>query len=47
MWCARLYDVLDLWRERARQVTGRAIDSGHYLAEEAPDDSLRALAAFL
>jgi len=29
-------DVLSAWREEARDVTGGAIDSGHYLAEEAP-----------
>ncbi len=43
----RLYDVLGLWRERARDVTGRSIDCGHYLAEEAPADTLAALQAFL
>lgn len=30
------FDVLTLWRERASQVTGRAIACGHYIAEEAP-----------
>jgi haloacetate dehalogenase len=43
----RLYDVLGLWRERAGDVTGRSIDCGHYLAEEAPADTLAALQAFL
>ncbi len=43
----RTYDVLALWRERAGDVTGRAIDCGHYLAEEAPADTLAALNAFL
>ncbi|MEK7347043.1 MAG: alpha/beta hydrolase [Pseudomonadota bacterium] len=33
----RCFDVLGLWRERAAQVTGYALDSGHYLAEEAPE----------
>lgn len=33
----RCFDVLALWRERAAQVTGRAIDCGHYLAEEVPE----------
>lgn len=28
--------VLDLWRERASQVDGRAMPCGHYIAEEAP-----------
>jgi haloacetate dehalogenase len=43
----RLFDVLGLWRERADDVTGRSIDCGHYLAEEAPADTLAALQAFL
>ncbi len=30
------FDVLGLWRERATQVTGHALDCGHYLAEEVP-----------
>jgi len=41
------FDVLGLWRERAGDVTGRSIDCGHYLAEEAPADTLAALQAFL
>ena len=41
------FDVLALWRERAEDVTGRSIDCGHYLAEEAPADTLAALQAFL
>jgi haloacetate dehalogenase len=32
----RCFDVLGLWRERARQVTGRSLPCGHYIAEEAP-----------
>lgn len=30
------FDVPALWRERADDVSARAVDSGHYLAEEAP-----------
>jgi len=30
------FDVPALWRERADDVSACAIDSGHYLAEEAP-----------
>jgi haloacetate dehalogenase len=41
------YDVLAAWREWARDVQGRGIDCGHYLAEEAPDETLEALLAFL
>jgi haloacetate dehalogenase len=31
------YDVLDVWREQAVEVSGRALDCGHFLAEELPD----------
>lgn len=32
----RTYDVLAVWRDYAGQVTGRALDCGHFLPEEAP-----------
>ena len=32
------FDVLGLWRERATQVTGQAVASGHYIAEEIPGE---------
>lgn len=32
----RNFDVLALWRDRARQVDGRSLPCGHYIAEEAP-----------
>jgi haloacetate dehalogenase len=32
------YDVLAIWRDWAGDVRGRALDSGHYLAEEAPEE---------
>jgi haloacetate dehalogenase len=33
------FDVLAVWREKARQVEGRAIEnSGHFIAEEAPEE---------
>ncbi len=31
------FDVLELWRERAHQLSGCALPCGHYIAEEAPD----------
>jgi len=40
------YDVLGIWRDWADQVEGRSIDCGHYLAEEAPDETYAALNAF-
>ncbi|AKJ28743.1 alpha/beta fold hydrolase [Caldimonas brevitalea] len=33
----RCFDVLRLWRERADDVSGRALDCGHYIAEECPE----------
>ncbi len=32
------FDVLALWRERATQVSGQAVPSGHYIAEEIPGE---------
>ena len=51
LWGARWhledwYDVLAVWREWADDVTGRALDCGHYLAEERPDETLAELRAF-
>lgn len=40
------FDVLALWRERAREVSGRALDCGHYIAEERPDELLEEMNAF-
>ncbi|MFN8109788.1 MAG: alpha/beta hydrolase [Thermoleophilia bacterium] len=44
---ARLYDVLDTWHPVADRATGRALDSGHFLPEEAPEETLLALREFL
>lgn len=42
------YDPIAVWRQYATGgVTGRAVPSGHYLAEEAPDTVLGALENFL
>jgi len=40
------YDVLETWRERAANVTGQALDCGHFLPEEAPEETYRALHDF-
>jgi haloacetate dehalogenase len=40
------YDVLAIWRDWANHVSGRALDCGHYLAEEAPEATYSELAAF-
>ena len=41
------FKPLDEWRKVARQVEGRAIDCGHYIAEEAPGILLEQVRAFL
>ena len=41
------YDVPAIWRGYAAEVTGAAVASGHYLAEEAPDEVLAHLDRFL
>ncbi|MEZ2390657.1 alpha/beta fold hydrolase [bacterium RCC_150] len=38
---------LAIWKDWATDVRGHAIDSGHHLAEEAPDELTHALADFL
>lgn len=43
----RTYDVLATWREKAEDVRGHALPTGHYLPEEAPEETAAALAAFL
>jgi haloacetate dehalogenase len=43
----RSYDVLAVWRERAAKVSGRALPCGHFLPEEAPEETLGELLAFL
>ncbi|WP_394121797.1 alpha/beta fold hydrolase [Planococcus donghaensis] len=41
------YDVLDVWQDWADDVTGRGIDCGHYLAEEAPEETYEEIRKFL
>jgi haloacetate dehalogenase len=44
----RWYDVLEIWRQYASgPVSGGAVNSGHYLAEEAPEECLARLDGFL
>ena len=42
----RCFDVLALWREVALQASGRALDCGHYIAEERPAELLEEIHAF-
>jgi haloacetate dehalogenase len=43
---AQAFDVLATWRERAGDVRGRALPCGHYLPEEAPEETLEELLQF-
>lgn len=42
-----MFDPLNDWREVASNVSGKALDCGHFLPEEAPDAVLRELRRFL
>jgi haloacetate dehalogenase len=41
------YDALAVWRDWADDVRGHALDCGHYLAEEAPHETLEAVLRYL
>jgi haloacetate dehalogenase len=41
------FDCLADWREVATNVTGRALECGHFLPEEAPQETLREIKRFL
>jgi len=52
LWGARavvgkMFDCLADWREVASDVSGRAIDCGHFLPEEAPQETLGEIERFL
>jgi haloacetate dehalogenase len=42
----RCFDPLALWRLRAETATGRSLSTGHFMAEEAPDEIADELAGF-
>ncbi|TDD65011.1 alpha/beta hydrolase [Jiangella aurantiaca] len=44
---ARWYDPLEVWRAWARDVSGAAVHAGHFLAEEAPEETTRLIVGFL
>jgi haloacetate dehalogenase len=51
LWAARdeledWFDVLEVWRGWAEDVSGRGLDCGHFLAEERPDEVADELLAF-
>jgi haloacetate dehalogenase len=41
------YDVLSTWRQQADDVRGKALDCGHFLAEERPEEVTSELLTFL
>jgi haloacetate dehalogenase len=43
----KLYDVLPIWRERGRTVTGKGMPGGHNMQEGAPNELLAELQKFL
>lgn len=43
----KLYDVLGVWREHATNVVGKPLPCGHFLPEEAPEETYEALIKFL
>jgi len=43
----KTYDVVAAWRERAQNVQGKPLPCGHFLPEEAPDETLAELKKFL
>lgn len=45
-YVGRAFDVVEVWSAYAREVVGSAIGADHYLPEEAPDETVAALAAF-
>ena len=44
---AQWYDPLEIWRDWAGDVTGAAVGAGHFLPEEAPDETSERLLDFL
>ena len=40
-------DLLSAWRQRALNVSGRALDCGHFLAEEAPEETANEIMQFI
>jgi haloacetate dehalogenase len=42
----RHYDLLTVWRQYAVDVRGHVVPGGHFLPEEAPDETYTALRAF-
>ena len=46
-WPSLRFDMLAVWNARAADVRGKPLDCGHFLAEEAPAETLAELVRFL
>ena len=42
----KLFDPLEVWQDYAEDVSGWAIECGHFLAEEEPEQTCQALREF-
>jgi haloacetate dehalogenase len=42
-----LFDVVETWREKADDVRGNSLPSGHFIPEELPEELTAALLPFL
>jgi haloacetate dehalogenase len=42
-----LFDVVQTWRDKATDVRGHPLPSGHFIPEEAPEELLAAIVPFL
>jgi haloacetate dehalogenase len=42
----KCYDVLETWQDKCETVSGAGLPCGHFLAEEAPDETYAALSEF-
>lgn len=43
---AKKYDVVSTWKEKAENVRGRSLPCGHFLPEEAPEETLEEMRKF-
>jgi haloacetate dehalogenase len=43
----RMYDVLQTWKDRAKEAKGKALPTGHFLPEQVPEEVTRELKSFL
>jgi haloacetate dehalogenase len=43
----RLYNVLETWRDRAREINGKALPAGHFFPEQIPQELIEEIKPFL